>query len=80
MHNKAISDTILLTATSRGNAKSTCPSEIARMIFPDDWREHMKEVIAVAIELQNAGKVLITHKGLAIDVNSYKGPIRIKIV
>lgn len=75
-----ISTTILSTAESRGPDKSTCPSEIARMLFPGDWRNHMKEVVDVAIDLQNKGKVLITQKGVPIDVNHIKGPIRIKIV
>ncbi|MEJ7559638.1 MAG: DUF3253 domain-containing protein [Pedobacter sp.] len=75
-----ISATILLVANTRGAEKSTCPSEIARMLFPDDWRTHMKEVVDVAIDLHNQGKVAITQKGIPIDVNHIKGPIRIKII
>jgi hypothetical protein len=74
-----ISATILSVATHRGPEKSTCPSEIARKLFPDDWREHMKDVVDVAIDLHNQGKVVITQKGMPIDVNHIKGPIRIKI-
>lgn len=76
---KDITSTILSTAESRGPDKSTCPSEIARMLFPGDWRKHMKEVVDVAIELHNQGKVAITQKGIPIDVDHIKGPIRIKI-
>jgi hypothetical protein len=74
-----ISATILSVATHRGPEKSTCPSEIARKLFPDDWREHMKDVVDLAIDLHNQGKVVITQKGMPIDVNHIKGPIRIKI-
>lgn len=74
-----ITPTILSTAESRGPDKSTCPSEIARMLFPGDWRKHMKEVVDVAIELHNQGKVAITQKGIPIDVDHIRGPIRIKI-
>lgn len=74
-----ISTTILTVATSRGPEKSTCPSEIARMLFPDDWRKHMKTVVDVAIDLHNQGKVVITQKGVPVDVNQIKGPVRIKI-
>jgi hypothetical protein len=74
-----ISDAILSIAAQRGPEKSTCPSEIARMLFPDDWRKHMKDVLDVAIGLHIQGKVLITQKGIPIDVNHIKGPIRIKI-
>jgi len=79
-HQPDISATIISVATDRGKDKSTCPSEISRMLFPGDWRTHMKEVVDVAIELHNQGKVLITQKGSGIEVNHIKGPIRIKIV
>ena len=75
-----ISATILSTAIQRGPQKSTCPSEIARMLFPDDWSKHMKNIVDVAIDLHHQGKVLITQKGKPIDVNHIKGPIRIKII
>lgn len=74
-----ISTTILTVARQRGIEKSTCPSEIARMLFPDDWRNHMDEIIDVAIDMHKQGKVQITQKGLPIDVTHIKGPIRIKI-
>jgi len=77
---KDISTTILSVATQRGPEKSTCPSEIARKLFPDDWRNHMKNVVDVTIDLHHQGKVMITQKGIAIDVNHIKGPIRIKII
>ncbi|UKT64889.1 DUF3253 domain-containing protein [Pedobacter mucosus] len=74
-----ISTTILSIADQLGPEKSTCPSEIARTLFPADWRKHMKDVVDIAINLHNQGKVVITQKGIPIDVNHIKGPIRIKI-
>lgn len=74
-----ISATILAMAKQRGPEKSTCPSEIARKLFPDDWPEHMRNVVDVAIDLHIQGKVVITQKGTPVDVNHIKGPIRIKI-
>ena len=75
-----ISSMILAVAMQRGGEKSTCPSEIARMLFPGDWRKHMKDVVNVAIDLQHQNKVVITQKGAPVDVEHIKGPIRIKIV
>jgi len=40
----------------------------------------MKNVVDVTIDLHHQGKVMITQKGIAIDVNHIKGPIRIKII
>lgn len=39
----------------------------------------MKAIVDIAIDLQHQGKVLITQKGLPINVDDIKGPIRIKI-
>jgi hypothetical protein len=75
-----IANTILAVAAKRGREKSTCPSEIARLLFPDDWRRHMKEIREAAIDLQYQGKVLITQKGKPVDISKIKGPIRIRIV
>ncbi|GGB98168.1 DUF3253 domain-containing protein [Dyadobacter sediminis] len=74
-----IEATVLSTAIHRGAEKSTCPSEIARMLFPDDWRKHMKDVLKVAIDLHNKGSIVITQKGMPVDVKNIKGPVRIKI-
>ena len=75
-----IIQTILSMATERGADKTICPSEVARELFPDNWRKHMEEVRQAAIDLQQQGKVTITQKGEPVDVNNIKGPIRIKIV
>jgi len=74
-----ISTTIVSVATGRGPEKSTCPSEIARMLFPENWRSKMKDVVDAAIDLHNQGLVVITQKGIPVDVNHIKGPVRIKI-
>lgn len=80
MQNLELSATILSVVANRGTEKSTCRSEIARMLYPVDWRKHMREVVDAAIDLQSQGKVMITQKGVPIDVSQIKGPIRIKIV
>lgn len=71
---------ILFTATQRGHQKSTCPSEIARMLFPSDWRNHMKDVVNEAIQLHHDGRVLITQKSKPVDIDHIKGPVRIKLL
>jgi hypothetical protein len=75
-----ISQSILALATERGADKTICPSEVARALFDTHWRKHMDEVRQAAIVLQQNGKVLITQKGIPVDVDHLKGPIRIKIV
>ncbi|RZK19827.1 MAG: DUF3253 domain-containing protein [Pedobacter sp.] len=75
-----IKATILKEAAMRGPEKSTCPSEIARKLFPDHWRAYMASIREEAITLQKQGLVLITQKGKPIDTESIKGPIRITIL
>jgi hypothetical protein len=74
-----IKQAILSAASKRGAFKTTCPSEIARSLFPQDWRNHMAEIRGAAVELHNEGKVTISQKGVPIDSGHIKGPIRIGI-
>lgn len=78
MKQHPIIERILSTAQARGSEKTFCPSEIARELFPEDWRAHMQDVVEVAIALQRQEKVLITQKGEPVDINHIKAPIRIK--
>jgi hypothetical protein len=80
MSNNPISQTILTMAAERAPDKTVCPSEIARALFPDDWRKHMDEVRAEAIKLQKTGKVQIAQKGKPVNVDHIKGPVRIKLI
>ena len=74
-----IPQTILTMAAQRAPDKTVCPSEIARELFPADWRKHMQEVRDAAIELQRQGKVTITQKGRPVDTGNIKGPVCIKL-
>jgi hypothetical protein len=79
MSSNSIPQTILTMAAERAPDKTVCPSEIARAMFPDDWRKHMQKVRDAAVVLQKNGKVVITQKGKPVDVEHIKGPIRIKL-
>ncbi len=79
-HQHLIADTILQMAAARGADKTICPSEVARALFPADWRKHMDKVRQCAVDLQRTGQVSITQKGEPVDAENIKGPIRIKIV
>lgn len=74
-----IAQRILSVALERGKDKSTCPSEIARMLFPQEWRKKMDMVMDVARDLHANGKICITQQGKAVDIQKIKGPVRIKL-
>lgn len=75
-----VAETIIAMATARGSTKTICPSEVARKLWPDDWRKHMPEVRACAFMLRDKSQVRITQKGTEIFGNKIKGPMRIQII
>lgn len=75
----SIAESILSLAAARGAEKSICPSEVARALWPDDWRERMDEVRAEAFRLRDEGKVRVTQGGESVVGSVPAGPIRISI-
>jgi hypothetical protein len=66
-------------AQGRGPGSSTCPSDAARVIGVDDWRDLMDDARKVARELAESGQVEITQRGKVVDPTSdLRGPIRIR--
>ncbi len=74
---KKISDEILEMLLRRDAGKTICPSEVARALFPDGWREEMDHVRSVAKELVKSGKIVITQAGQEVDPDDFKGAIRL---
>lgn len=54
-----------------------CPSEAARRVRPDDWRDWMERARQAARRLVIAERVEIRQKGRVVDPSTAKGPIRI---
>ena len=73
---RALEEAILTTLDTRKG--SMCPSEAARMVDPDNWRELMEPARRAARRLVITGKVVITQGGRRVDPSSAKGPIRIE--
>ncbi|GFG52501.1 S-adenosylmethionine tRNA ribosyltransferase [Mycolicibacterium agri] len=73
-------DTILELSRDRGPDKTICPSDAARAVDADNWRELMDEARDAARALAREGKVVITQGGEAVDPDvEWRGPIRISI-
>ncbi|MGF0313544.1 DUF3253 domain-containing protein [Rhodococcus sp. IEGM1428] len=66
----------LLDARSRD--ATICPSDVARALSDDGWRELMEPVRRAARRMVDAGEVEITQKGSVVDPSTAKGPIRIR--
>lgn len=72
-------ETILKLSHERGPDKTICPSDAARAVGGDDWRELMDEARETARALARNGDVEITQKGEVLDPNAeWRGPIRIR--
>ena len=57
---------------------SICPSEAARAVDPDGWRELMPAARAAAGRLAAAGTAEVTQAGEVVDVVTARGPLRIR--
>ncbi|OBI76990.1 DUF3253 domain-containing protein [Mycobacterium sp. E740] len=72
---------ILALSRARGPDKTICPSDAARAVGGDGWRELMDDAREVARALARAGDVEITQKGEVLDPDApWRGPIRIRAI
>ena len=63
----------------RGPRSSICPSDAARAVGGDGWRELLDEARAAARRLARSGDVQITQRGSVVDPDGdWSGPIRIR--
>nr|WP_237570168.1 DUF3253 domain-containing protein [Mycolicibacterium lacusdiani] len=70
---------ILDMARERGPAKTICPSDAARAVGGEQWRDLMDDARDIARDLARAGDVEITQKGEVLDPDAtWRGPIRIR--
>ena len=58
---------ILHQCEKRAPDRTICPSEVARALWPSDWRDHMGEVRDVGTEMARASEIQITQRGLLRD-------------
>lgn len=69
---------ILDLLDNRAEGATICPSEAARAVGGDAWRDDMDAARAAARRLVESGEVDITQGGEVVDGSTAKGPIRIR--
>ena len=70
---------ILALAQHRAPRASICPSDAARAVGGDNWRDLMTQSREIAIRLARAGDVQILQGGVVRDPDRpLRGPIRIR--
>lgn len=67
----------LLSARAAG--ASICPSEAARRVDPDGWKDRMEDARRAARRLVAGGVVEITQGGRVVDPSTARGPIRVRL-
>lgn len=63
---------------ARAEDATICPSEAARLVGGEDWRDLMEPARSAARRLVEAGQVEITQAGQVVDAATAQGPIRIR--
>jgi hypothetical protein len=76
---RILEDTILELLSKRAGDATICPSEAARVVFPEGWRERMEDARRAARRLVAAGLIEITQGGRVVDPSTAKGPIRLRL-
>lgn len=62
----------------RGVTKTVCPSEVARAVGGEQWRDLVEPARAAARRSVARGEAVITQHGQVVDPSTAKGPIRIR--
>lgn len=76
---RALEARIRADLAARARTSSICPSEVAREVGGEKWRELMEPARMAARRLVAAGEVEITQGGRVVDPSAAKGPIRIRV-
>ena len=70
---------ILDVLRARGPNKTVCPSECARRLHGERWRELMPLVRKHGVTLAAQGKIVVLQKGQIVDPGTARGAIRYRI-
>ncbi len=70
--------TILSLLEARARTSTICPSDAARAVDADGWRDLMEPARAAASRLVDRGEVVVTQGGTVVDPATARGPIRIR--
>jgi hypothetical protein len=70
---------ILDLLATRARGATVCPSEVARALGEDGWRERMEPVREAARRLVQQGVLDIVQGGRVVDPSTARGPIRLRL-
>ncbi|MEM7049859.1 MAG: DUF3253 domain-containing protein [Acidobacteriota bacterium] len=74
----ALEGAILELLEGRARHATICPSEAARAVAPETWRELMEPARRAARRLVAVGRLEILQGGRVVDPSTARGPIRLR--
>jgi hypothetical protein len=75
---RELENSILALLAGRAATATACPSEAARAVGGDDWRDLMEPARRAARRLVARGEIDITQGGSVVDPSTARGPIRLR--
>lgn len=75
---RRLEDAILDLLDHRPDDATICPSEAARAVGADDWRDLMPAAREAASRLVEQGRIEVTQGGTVVDVTTARGPVRLR--
>ncbi|RKQ36868.1 DUF3253 domain-containing protein [Kocuria tytonis] len=57
--------------------KTICPSDVARTLGGEHWRELMPQIRDVAAAMADVSEITVQQKGETVDVRTARGPVRL---
>jgi hypothetical protein len=79
-YGEVLERTIVELLETRAPGATICPSEAARAVAPETWRELMEAARAAARRLVMRGEVQVLQRGQVVDPDTARGPIRLRLV
>jgi len=75
---RQLEETITTLLDARAQDATICPSEAARAVGDEEWRDLMEPARRAARRMVARGEIEITQKGSVVDPSTAKGPIRLR--
>jgi len=75
---RQLEETMMRLLDARARDATICPSDAARDVGGEDWRDLMEPARQAAGRLVEAGEVVVTQRGEVVDLATARGPVRIR--
>lgn len=73
-----LEEAILALVAERNQGATACPSEAARRVDPEGWRDLMERARAAGRRLAARDELVWTQGGRVVDPSTAKGPVRFR--